>query len=487
MFNYYNHLGFFNPYYFYKEGEIHLASTFSETVTKYNKPLKMDLTAVIELLNKNYIFGDRTLIKGIKTSPWMAKLNDNNKGWDYACVPDHKENVLEEKEIAETFFGLIQEEIIKYVENKDSIGILLSGGMDSRIVAGTLDYLLQNGKISVTNVTALTWGNKKSRDIVYAKEIASRLDWNWKHFPLDAKGLLENIDETAKQGCRYSPIHLHAMPKIREEKEIDCILAGSFGDSIGRAEYSGMKVQNLKPLSAGFRNAAGFLKENVFKDYQNKWLKDLGAYHKLFPQKKKYQQYEQDYQIHYWRKMLNPCMAVINERIPLHQVFTAPAVYGFMWSIIPKKRTDKIYSYIMQQFVTPLDDIPWARTGRMYGTANSETDSLEKKCHSYAQLISRSIHFELKNMVLSEPIRSLEIFNMDVLKKALYWLNMLPKDKNIYYGEKLIWIAALYKMIKKFDLKADSYKYTLEDKIKPYFYTPIDISARTLKQTFLSK
>src|SRR5699024_7792757 len=120
----------------------------------------------------------------------------------------------------------------------------------------------------------------------------------------------------------------------------------------------------------------------------------------------------------------------------LYQVFTAPAVFGFMWSLAPNRRTDKIYNYVMQRFATKLDDIPWARTGRLYGSDNGKPDSFKKKYHSYAQLINKDIHSELKKMILSEEIRSLEIFNMEVLKQTLYWLNTLPEDKNIYYGEK---------------------------------------------------
>src|SRR5699024_10972612 len=113
---------------------------------------------------------------------------------------------------------------------------------------------------------------------------------------------------------------------------------------------------------------------------------------------------------------------------------------------------------------------------------NGKPDSFKKKYHSYAQLINKDIHSELKKMILSEEIRSLEIFNMEVLKQTLYWLNTLPEDKNIYYGEKLIWIAALHKMIERYGLNAESYQSTLTDKVKPYFYTPLEINAKMLKQ-----
>ena len=42
--------------------------------------------------------------------------------------------------------------------------------MDSRMVAGAIDYLIKTKRLQDVKVTGLTWGNEGSRDVVYAKE-----------------------------------------------------------------------------------------------------------------------------------------------------------------------------------------------------------------------------------------------------------------------------------------------------------------------------
>src|SRR5690606_28543901 len=114
-----------------------------------------------------------------------------------------------------------------------------------------------------------------------------------------------NLEITIQNGSEYSPIHLHAMPQLSVKKdEVDCFLAGSFGDSIGRAEYSGVKVKNLKKIYAKSNNFS-LIKKSLVDKYFDTSIAEIDRYHKLFPQEKKYMQYEQDYQLHYMRKMLN--------------------------------------------------------------------------------------------------------------------------------------------------------------------------------------
>ena len=72
----------------------------------------------------------------------MGKLDDSKEQWVYADLPNHYEKTVKETIIADEFFDRLCDEIFSYVEGKLSIGILLSGGMDSRIVAGVLDHLI---------------------------------------------------------------------------------------------------------------------------------------------------------------------------------------------------------------------------------------------------------------------------------------------------------------------------------------------------------
>jgi asparagine synthase (glutamine-hydrolysing) len=479
MFKFSDHLGFFNPYFIKKDGLIHTEDKFNEIIKAHKSPKEIDVLAISEILNTNYIFADRTIIQGIHKSPWMANLNAEATAWNYHDVPNHKEIDVDENEIAEELFQRLLAEILSYTEGKNKIGILLSGGMDSRIVAGLLDYLLQNGKLSKqVEISALTWGNSNSRDVIYARKIAELLNWEWKHYVVSAEDLRNNIDEVAKNGCEFSPLHLHALPQMRVDNQLDCVLAGSYGDSVGRAEYSSVKVRNLKSVAHNFRNVGSLLRQTAFNETKRNHLSDLDKYHQLFPQKLKYQQYEQDYQLHYMRRMLNPCMKFIGNHNPLFQAFTAPDVFGYMWSLKPELRNDSIYSRILKKINPDLAQIPWARTGLPYGVSEGVPDSFMKAHHSYKKLITEDLYEEIKSLVLSEEIKSLEIFNTESLINSLKLIKTVNHTKH-WYEEKLIWIASLAKAVSTYNIKSSTnYNSTAVDTFSSKFLVPLEFYGR---------
>src|SRR5690606_17323072 len=243
LFNNYNNLGFHNPYFIYNTN-INTFKQFKNAIKTNETAQNIDLTSIVELLNNNYIFGDRTLVHGINKSPWMAYPSSDSLDWVYNNdLPKHEKNILSQEEIAQTLYKLHQEELSQYIKNSERIGILLSGGMDSRIVAGLLHQHMQiKAGYAPQQVVAFTWGLSESRDVVYASRIARKYKWKWIHLEVNENQLAENVNICAENGCETSPIHLHAIPKISNYRGVDCIVAGSFGDSIGRGEYSGKKV-----------------------------------------------------------------------------------------------------------------------------------------------------------------------------------------------------------------------------------------------------
>ncbi len=415
-FQHYNHLGFFNPFYFSTDTGLNINSNFKETVELRNLDNKLDVAAVIENLLGRNILGDRTIIEGIHKTPWMAKPNADATDWSYFKVPNHYEKTMDQNEMALHFLNLLKDEIYNYVKGKKTIGVLLTGGMDSRIIAGVLDLLIKDKIVNDVNVIALTWGDINSRDTVYAKEISEKLNWDWRHFSLTCEDLKKNIEAAAIRGSEYPPIHLHAMLKVREEKDLDCILAGSYGDSIGRAEYASRRVTNLLDMRDKIKNPNGFLKKSILNVYKDDIDQDINFYWNKFPQKESYQQLEQDYQIHYMRRKLNPCLSVINEKIPLFQVFTDPKVFGFMWSIHPKLRNNEIYKIILNNFKTDLTKIPWARTGLIFDQTKGQPDTYSKNYHAYSEHINIDLNDYIKELVLSKNIEKMNILNLSSIE-----------------------------------------------------------------------
>lgn len=455
MYSYSNHLGFSSPYYYELDDKIVSSINFKQAISSRKRENFIDITAIIELINKEYILGDRTMIKGIFKSPWMTEVNKEKIEWKHHLLPEHKENILSEEKISNLLYKRLYDELNKYIYTKSNVGILLSGGMDSRIVAGIIFNIIKNENLK-TNIIGLTWGFADSRDVVYAKKICKKLGWEWKHFVVGEEELLDNIKIAAIHGAEFSPIHLHAMGQIANLKGLDCVIAGSYGDSIGRGEYSGQKVLNLKRIDSNIRNIGFYLNHGLVSNNMHKINEDVNNYHKLFPQEKNYMMIEQDYQLHYMRRMLSSCMDIINEKIPVYQAFTDPEVFGFIWSIHPKLRNNKLYNHIILKHLSFLKDIPWARTGKIYMSNEGNADKFKKQHHSYGiNFFSPDVLNEIKPLIFSNGIRSLNIFNFDVIESTLKINEKYPIYNKTWYQGFFLWLASLSIMIDEFNVKTD--------------------------------
>lgn len=450
----YNYLGFHNPYFIRSDNTLKVSNSLSELLEN-SKLNELDFTSVVQILNKGYAFGDRTLIKNVNRTPWMAKPDEKSEKWEYSMVPIHGEAIEEQERISSKFYCLLREELFEYTASHKTIGILLTGGMDSRIVACLLNDMIKSGELLDRQVLAMTWGQENSRDVVYARRIADLFGWEWEHIPVDVSQMSENITLALEVGCEFSPIHLHSMSKVARRGDIDCVIAGSFGDSIGRGEYSGTKVKHLSGLNTNIKNVAGLLRPDFRKLAQQDIMNDISKYHSLYPQQFPYQQYEQDMQLHYMRRMLNPCMSIINAKIPLYQCFTSPKVFGYIWSISPNLRDDNIYKIILETNNPKLLDIPWARTGLRYPSKEGQPDSFSRSHHDYGKMIRKELMGTIEMNIRNSHVADLNIFNPSAIERLIKFCKARPINNSFYYEDKLIWISSVAKFVSKYDLKTD--------------------------------
>ena len=469
-------LGCSYPYYFRDSvtGQFVIEPNINEVISKFGNNFEIDAAAVAEILSTNYIFGDRTIVKGINRSPWLSNLNTDKTEWEYQELMDHSECFFDRSDIARNLFNLICAEIKLYIRDSHKVGILLSGGMDSRIVAGCLDYVCKSGEVGLKKITAYTWGDEDSRDVVYAQEIANRLNWNWKHYRVNDTDLWDNFVLSGLRGAEYSGIHLHAIPKIKKDLDVDVVLGGSYGDSIGRGEYSGKKVSNLVPLEKKLHNFGSFLKDSVYRKVLQSMQDDLQAYHIQFPRKKTYQKLELDYQIHYMRRNLNSCMEILNESVPFYQVFTHNRVYSYMWTIHPSLRNDSIYHEMFELFPTILSDIPWARTGVRY-MEKGTPDLFNKSHHSYYSYIQNNLMSNIELRIFGGRLESLGIFNLKAIRSILKMVKLNP-DFNKDYLEKITWLVSLDFFIEAYesDIGKTWHPNKITDDLNARVFTPID-------------
>ncbi|GAJ09541.1 unnamed protein product, partial [marine sediment metagenome] len=136
-------------------------------------------------------------------------------------------------------------ELYDAAQDRDRVILLLTGGLDSRVVAGVLKKLESQLK---AQIVCATWGQANCRDVAYAQRIASWYDWEFIQVPYDSELLWANIKRGAVWGgSEVAGLHLHAQDWFRNAQPHDLVIAASWGDSVGRAEFSSRHVSILRP------------------------------------------------------------------------------------------------------------------------------------------------------------------------------------------------------------------------------------------------
>lgn len=412
----------------------------------------LDMASVYSILEKNYVIGDRTICLGIERTPWMSKP-DGAGGWHRAELPMHGETWLSEYEVSKMLDALLCGEAMEFLEGKSSVGLLLSGGMDSRVVAGILRKL-QLREDYTGSICAITWGVPRSRDLSYAQRIAKEFGWDHVSIPLGPEQLHENIHLAADRGAEVSPIHLHGLSELRNIRDLDGVLAGSYGDSIGRGEYSGRHMRKLPRIIDHGLNHFAFLKEEASVRGKAEILADWQAGRRRFKERTEMQLREVDLQMHYMRRQLNTCMETVDDTMPVYQMFGHPKVFGFMWGLSPECRSDGIYSALLASLPGRLLELPWARTGRAYMGTAGPADELSKHTARYGEWLRNDCRDLVVEWLSSGVLQHLGIFNDRALE---HWARQWPSSGGIgadRLDERMAWLTSLAICVAKYDIKA---------------------------------
>lgn len=132
---------------------------------------RFDELGVLELAMFGHQLGDRTVFDGISVLPPASILTASAEGvtltsyWRAAYRCHHSTGRDAAAEFAQRFVAATRR---RSVGRRAPLGIFLSGGLDSRCVAGALAS-------AGAPVTAVTFGDESSRDVRFARQIASRL------------------------------------------------------------------------------------------------------------------------------------------------------------------------------------------------------------------------------------------------------------------------------------------------------------------------
>jgi asparagine synthase (glutamine-hydrolysing) len=226
--------GHYPCYYTVTKRGLYFAPAVRPLLTHSGMEQVIDPTAVAQYFRFQHLLGDRTFFEGINLLPEASILEYNlisgqthiEKYWDYDQIPDIREDISFDEAVEET--GRL---FRKSIEKRSSpegptIGVYLSGGMDSRTILGMVNR--QNWPTLHT----ITYGHKNCRDVAYSRAIAAKLgaDHHWFEFA-DGRWVTECFDLHLKltEGF-HSWIHLHGITTAgAARKYMDVNLSGLGG------------------------------------------------------------------------------------------------------------------------------------------------------------------------------------------------------------------------------------------------------------------
>lgn len=443
-----------------------MESSFSiKDILNQKRDIKLNHQTIISILSNGYIYGNDTLIENVIRKPWL------DEEFHY---PNEQIDVTTSKESAKYLELLLIEEIETYIAGYQKIGILLSGGLDSRILAGLLKKIQMRTKNFDKTIVVYNWGMKNSRDVIYAKRISDLYEWEYIHFDLNADKLIENFYTNLEIGCEISPVHLHAMKEVALDDKSDVIIAGTYGDSIGRGRFSGKKIQDLNLKNHRIENNLGLIKSSYFK----KEVKNIEKKRYEFTKDRHDDRTiaEIDQYANYLRRMLTTPMSVIQQEKDIYQIFTSEPIYKYMLGLPTDYRNDEIYKCILQSLPEDIGHIPYSKNGKNYLEDNSKVyDEFSDSSHQYGSWLRQDLYNFIKENYDIELLMKLGIFN----KKALVSLFRMWKkgktnsinslDTKVSYLTNLCLFIKFYNIeLPKIEMKSDKFIFTKTVKTKIY-------------------
>lgn len=455
--------GDFSPYVFVEDNNIYIEKTFNDIYLKFpEKHWKLDVSAILSLLNFNYIPGDRTLIQGVCRMPWHSYIDTENNIIRNSPIP-HSYNMYSPEYIADKFIELLELEFIHEFSNYNTLWILQTGGLDSRVTLAILNKLKNEGKINA-NIHLVTWGDIHSRDVIYSKQLANTYNYSWNHIDIPRNILKENIDIAVNYGAaEVSAFHYHGEYKLQElVSQNDCVIASSYGDSIGRAEYSSVHLTDihLEPIGNLFHlfNPDIFCHHQsiIENDRSHAWITDR--------EQSKLVRNELDMQENYMRRMIAHAMDYIRSYTTLKQAFISERLVSFVFSISPMCRNFDTYYHIFKNTDPYLLEIPWARTGVSLCNNYIDTDPNHKKeYHNYREWFLQDYYKDVKKTLLHGKLVEQQIILKTQLLDVLRHWKLDPG-----YGELLSKLYQIELFISRYNLEVD-YQFcrTIQEKAPP--------------------
>ena len=198
----------------------------------------IDVQSVAEFFNMGYVLENRTWFEKIELVPPASILTFDVKkskieiqSYWYWNEIEQMKSPIDERELIESFGLLFKNAVLRHVKNDEKVGILLSGGLDSRAILAAFpeDY---------KPLHTFTFGKKQCDDIKIANRI-SIIKGTYHHiWELNSNNwLIPRINFIWRSDGLLNLIHMHGLEFLNKAKlHIEFCLNGFLaGGSLGGA------------------------------------------------------------------------------------------------------------------------------------------------------------------------------------------------------------------------------------------------------------
>ncbi len=191
------------PVYYRKiENEIVLSSEIKGLINK--ESLEYRIEAVYEFLSFSYMLSNKTLFKNIELLPFSSvfiydhlKKEINIKRYGSYNTSDNPGKDYKLDYLLKIFDDLFINSVWQRIKNYESIGLFLSDGIDSRILAGYCKELCDSTK---KHLVFYTFGTPGGREDKISRKISALLDVEYKFFKIPDDQISSYANEIAFKG-----------------------------------------------------------------------------------------------------------------------------------------------------------------------------------------------------------------------------------------------------------------------------------------------
>ncbi|MBP9853829.1 MAG: hypothetical protein KBD53_03050 [Candidatus Omnitrophica bacterium] len=268
-------------YYFNCNGKICFSSEVKALATDSEFPRKINFQSIIDLLTYEYVLEEQTLIENIFVFPYAstALIEKNKEKVNPRCYWDFQYSQTDQSVLTDGYMEQFLELFKQAVERTYNspyfpVGLPLSGGLDSRLIAAVTD-------LKYSPINTFTFGEQNCDDVKYAKRISNIIVSNHHHSPIQYHQLASFFEK----GVSYcdgmvSCLHHHYLNMTDNlSAHVKIGLDGMAGDVFPRRMYSYLAGKDVNEVYKAYDTVQSNFRMRIFR---KRFSSELGEARRRF-------------------------------------------------------------------------------------------------------------------------------------------------------------------------------------------------------------